>query len=78
MRKLPVVCLIMLLCCAFTFNGHAQTIKGTCAIKNVETGIYLRIKDANTRNGTPPSWPGARISSTGSSLRERRMSILSG
>lgn len=31
----------------------AQKITGTYAIKNVQTGIYLRIKDANTKNGTP-------------------------
>ncbi|ACU63718.1 RICIN domain-containing protein [Chitinophaga pinensis] len=34
-------------------NAFAQTIKGTFAIQNVQTGIYLRIKDADTRNGTP-------------------------
>ncbi|MFT3704962.1 MAG: RICIN domain-containing protein [Agriterribacter sp.] len=31
----------------------SQTIKGTFAITNVQTGIVLRIKDANTKNGTP-------------------------
>lgn len=33
--------------------ASAQQIRGTFAIKNVETGIVLRIKDANTTNGTP-------------------------
>lgn len=32
---------------------YAQVIKGTYAIKNVASGMVLRIKDANTANGTP-------------------------
>ena len=33
---------------------HApDVIKGTYAIKNVQTGMVLRIKDASTKNGTP-------------------------
>lgn len=32
---------------------NAQTIKGTFAIQNVKTGINVRIKDANSKNGTP-------------------------
>ena len=36
-----------------SFNSIAQNIKGTYAIKNVETGMLLRIKDANKTNGTP-------------------------
>ncbi|NLR63837.1 RICIN domain-containing protein [Chitinophaga varians] len=31
----------------------AQQISGTYAIRNVQTGILLRIRDADTRNGTP-------------------------
>ena len=31
----------------------AQTIKGNFAIKNVLTGMLLRIKDASGKNGTP-------------------------
>ena len=31
----------------------AQVITGTYAIKNVQTGMLLRIKDANKTNGTP-------------------------
>lgn len=31
----------------------AQVIKGNYAIKNVQTGMLLRIKDANSQNGTP-------------------------
>ncbi|HTF31145.1 MAG TPA: hypothetical protein VK625_19955 [Flavitalea sp.] len=36
-----------------SFIVNAQTIHGTHAIKNVTTGMVLRIKDANTKNGTP-------------------------
>ncbi|WP_293309540.1 RICIN domain-containing protein [Pedobacter sp. UBA5917] len=31
----------------------AQTIKGNYAIKNVLTGMLLRVKDASAKNGTP-------------------------
>lgn len=34
-------------------NSFSQNINGTFAIKNVKTGIFLRIKDANKSNGTP-------------------------
>jgi hypothetical protein len=37
----------------FASCSFAQTIKGTYAIKNVETGVVLRIKDANSADGTP-------------------------
>jgi len=37
----------------FPYNSHAQGIKGTYAIKNVKTGMLLRVKDANSKNGTP-------------------------
>lgn len=33
--------------------ANAQDIKGNYAIKNVKTGMLLRIKDANKKNGTP-------------------------
>lgn len=39
------------LCCSIA--ASAQQIRGTFAIKNAETGVVLRIKDANTKNGTP-------------------------
>lgn len=32
--------------------AHAQPITGTYAIKNAQTGMLLRIKDANKANGT--------------------------
>ena len=34
-------------------TGTAQVISGSFAIKNVKTGMLLRIKDANKSNGTP-------------------------
>ncbi|WP_343691221.1 RICIN domain-containing protein [Chitinophaga sp.] len=37
----------------FTATAAAQVIKGTYAIKNVASGMVLRIRDANTANGTP-------------------------
>lgn len=41
---------VFIVCTVFI---HAQVIKGTYAIKNAETGMLLRIKDANGSNGTP-------------------------
>jgi hypothetical protein len=35
------------------FYSFAQPGAGAYAIKNVQTGMLLRIKDANTNNGTP-------------------------
>lgn len=46
----------LVLLAAFVFNAafvFAQDIKGNYAIKNVQTGMLLRIKDANAKNGTP-------------------------
>lgn len=40
---------VLLLCAVFV---HAQIIQGTYAIKNVQTGMLLRMKDANSKNGT--------------------------
>lgn len=34
-------------------KSFSQVIKGTYAIKNVESGLLLRIKDANKKDGTP-------------------------
>jgi Ricin-type beta-trefoil lectin domain-like len=50
MKKIIVVFISMLVLTSI----HAQdVIKGTYAIKNVQTGMVLRIKDANSKNGTP-------------------------
>jgi hypothetical protein len=46
----------VLLLMAFACSGllaSAQDIKGNYAIKNVQTGMLLRIKDANSKTGTP-------------------------
>ena len=52
MKKL--ICSMLFAACLFTsVNCLAQVIKGTYAIKNVATGMLLRIKDANNANGTP-------------------------
>ena len=48
-KYLSIVALLSLL----TVTVFAQTIKGNFAIKNVQTGMLLRIKDADTKNGTP-------------------------
>lgn len=49
MKKL-VLLAAFALSAAFVF---AQDIKGNYAIKNVQTGMLLRVKDANSKNGTP-------------------------
>lgn len=44
---------VLLLCSFCTNTSRSQVIEGTYAIKNIETGVYLRVKDANAENGTP-------------------------
>lgn len=44
---------LLLLLLFFCVTSFGQIIKGTYAIKNVETGMLLRIKDANRKDGTP-------------------------
>jgi hypothetical protein len=46
-----VLLLIAFACCALF--ASAQDIKGNYAIKNVQTGMLLRVKDAHSKNGTP-------------------------
>lgn len=48
--RLSVLLAVLLL---ITGPGFTQVIQGTYAIKNVQTGMLLRIKDANGKNGTP-------------------------
>ncbi|HEX5153269.1 MAG TPA: RICIN domain-containing protein [Parafilimonas sp.] len=50
MKKFVGVFILMLV---FTSMHAQEVIKGTYAIKNVQTGMVLRIKDANSKNGTP-------------------------
>ncbi len=46
---------LFIIVAAFRFTTHAQQtpIHGDFALKNVHTGKYVRIKDANGANGTP-------------------------
>lgn len=46
-----LIFLLLCLCCTAAADG--QSITGTYAIKNVHTGMLLRIKDAGKANGTP-------------------------
>jgi hypothetical protein len=50
MKKTSLIVFCSLL---LSMMGAAQVIEGTFAIKNVETDMLLRIKDANGANGTP-------------------------
>src|SRR5665811_2339445 len=53
---MKIVRSFVLLFFTFLFSvmcSNGQTIVGTYAIKNVETGKLLRIKDANSSDGTP-------------------------
>lgn len=52
MKNNPLILLSMGLC-LFAASGFAQVIKGTYAIKNVKTGLLLRVQDAQRANGTP-------------------------
>lgn len=47
------VLLVIALLSVLAVRVLAQTITGSYAIKNVQTGLLLRIKDANSKNGTP-------------------------
>jgi hypothetical protein len=49
LRPIPLAFAFVILCS----TCFSQSIKGTYAIKNVATGMLLRIKDANNANGTP-------------------------
>ena len=49
MKRLLVI--ISLISCSFF--ASSQDIKGNYAIKNVQTGMLLRVKDAASKNGTP-------------------------
>ncbi len=45
--------ILLIVMTGFLFEASGQNIKGTYAIKNVETGLLLRIKDANNQDKTP-------------------------
>ncbi|MES2425371.1 MAG: RICIN domain-containing protein [Bacteroidota bacterium] len=48
--KKVLLFIILISCFAW---ASAQDIKGNYAIKNVKTGMLLRVKDAHSKNGTP-------------------------
>ncbi|ATP56041.1 hypothetical protein CPT03_06000 [Pedobacter ginsengisoli] len=43
----------ILLISLFTYTSYSQEIKGAYAIKNIKTGMLLRVKDASGKKGTP-------------------------
>ena len=45
--------LFIIIALSFSITGYSQLIKGTYAIKNMQTGLLLRVKDANKSDGTP-------------------------
>lgn len=45
--------LILIVLLTFSLNSFSQDIKGNYAIKNIKTGMLLRVKDAASKNGTP-------------------------
>ena len=53
MKKLFPIYIFLFLLFVTTKLFAQQVIQGTYAIKNVQTGMLLRIKDANGKNGTP-------------------------
>ena len=53
MKKIFQFSLLPILLLLLNIVSFAQVIQGTYAIKNVQTGMLLRIKDANGKNGTP-------------------------
>src|SRR4051812_13358826 len=52
MKLILRLCTVSILVLAIISDNFSQDIKGTFAIKNVKTGIFLRIKDADKSNGT--------------------------
>jgi hypothetical protein len=62
MKNMLISSFIVLFCTLLSSHADAQAIKGTYAIKNVETGKLLRPEDANKSNGTdmvlypPTNW----------------------
>jgi hypothetical protein len=53
MEKVLRLCILSIVVFLIVTDASSQDIKGTFAIKNVKTGIFLRIKDANKSDGTP-------------------------
>ena len=53
MKRISLLAIISGFNLFFCLSAYSQVIKGTYAIKNVATGMLLRIKDANKKDGTP-------------------------
>ncbi|HEU4901938.1 MAG TPA: RICIN domain-containing protein [Flavisolibacter sp.] len=53
MKKSMRSFLLFIVCVLAGATTFSQEIRGTYAIKNVETGMLLRVKDANKKDGTP-------------------------
>lgn len=53
MKKVFHFSLLHIFLLLLSVGSFAQVIQGTYAIKNMQTGMLLRIKDANKTNGTP-------------------------
>jgi hypothetical protein len=53
MKRLIYSVLLSILFIGCLTQSYGQNIRGTYAIKNVETGLLLRIKDANNKDTTP-------------------------
>lgn len=53
MKYKHALILLIVMLSMVSSSSFSQVIKGTFAIKNVENGMLLRVKDANKTNGTP-------------------------
>ena len=53
MKRISLLAILTCFSLFFCLGAYSQVINGTYAIKNVETGMLLRIKDANKKEGTP-------------------------
>ena len=50
MKKISLLLIFLMIIAS---KGFTQNIKGNYAIKNQQTGMLLRVKDAASKNGTP-------------------------
>ncbi len=54
MKPLPYcLCVLLLIVSMWVVPASAQVLQGTFAIRNVKTGLLLRIQDAQSADGTP-------------------------
>ncbi len=52
MKRISLLITLTIVSLILSSTVFAQIIKGAYAVKNMETGMLLRIKDANNRDGT--------------------------